>query len=36
MRQHYGLMYDEGCYIVHYELFASNLMPEITVMERVP
>lgn len=34
MRQHYGLTYDESRYVVHYELFASNFMPQITVMER--
>lgn len=36
MRQHYGLIYDESRYIVHYEVFASNFMPDITVMERTP
>ncbi len=36
MVQHYGLQYDEDAYRVHYELFASNLMPEITVVERQP
>lgn len=36
MVQHYGLQYDERTYRVHYELFASNLMPEITVVERQP
>lgn len=36
MRQHYGLTYDESRYIVHYDLFASNFMPDITVMERTP
>ena len=36
MRQHYGLTYDDGAYIVHYEVYASNLMPDITVMERQP
>lgn len=34
MQQHYGLTYDESRYVVHYELFASNFMPEITVMEK--
>jgi hypothetical protein len=34
MVQHYGLQYDEDAYRVHYEFFASNLMPEITVVER--
>ena len=32
--QHYGLQYDETAYKVHYEVFASNLMPEITVLEK--
>ena len=36
MREHYGLIYDESRYIVHYDLFASNFMPDITVMERKP
>ena len=36
MVQHYGLQYDEDTYRVHYEIFASNLMPEITVVERQP
>ena len=36
MTQHYGLQYDERTYQVHYEIFASNLMPEITVVERKP
>lgn len=36
MRQHYGLQYDESRYMVHYDLVASNFMPDITVMERVP
>ena len=34
MAEHYGLQYDEENYWIHYELFASNLMPEITVVER--
>ncbi len=36
MVRHYGLQYDENVYQVHYEVFASNLMPEITVVERRP
>ena len=36
MVQRYGLQYDETAYLVHYEVFASNLMPEITVVERQP
>ena len=34
MRQHYGLTYDDCQYLVHYELVASNFMPEIHVMVR--
>ncbi len=34
LRDHYGLRVDEEKYIIHYEVFASNLMPDITVMER--
>lgn len=34
MVAHYGLVYDDGAYRVHYELFASNIMPDITVVER--
>ena len=34
MVQHYGLQYDADSYRVHYEMFASNLMPEITVVEK--
>lgn len=34
MREHYALQYDEETYIVRYEVFASNLMPDITVLEK--
>ena len=34
MKEHYGLTYDENRYVVHYDLFASNVMPEINVMEK--
>ena len=33
LQQHYGLQYDEQRYMVHYHRFASNLMPEITVVD---
>jgi len=36
MCEHYGLTYNKNRYIVHYELFASNFMPDIAVMERMP
>ena len=34
MVQHYGLQYDARNFQIHYEVFASNLMPEITVVEK--
>lgn len=34
MRQHYALRYDEEQYVVRYEVIASNLMPDITVLEK--
>lgn len=34
MKEHYGLTYDENRYAVHYDLFASNIMPKINVIER--
>lgn len=32
MQEHYGLIYDENRYTVHYDLVASNMMPNIDVM----
>ena len=32
--EHYGIHIDESRYIVHYSIFASNLLPDITVIER--
>jgi hypothetical protein len=34
LQQKYGLQLDEKNYVVHYEVFAENIMPDITVMER--
>lgn len=34
LRQYYGVQISETAYIVHYEIFAENIMPEITVLER--
>ena len=34
LAEHYALQYDESQYIVHYEAVASNLMPDITVVEK--
>ena len=33
LRTHYGLAYDQSRYIVQYSTFASNLVPEIYVVE---
>lgn len=33
MKNHYGLRYNEDEYVVRYDLFASNLMPDITVLD---
>ena len=35
MEEHYGVQYDKERYLVAYDAFASNLMPDITVLERV-
>lgn len=34
MKEHYGIQIDEERYLVQYEVFAQNLMPEITVLEK--
>jgi len=34
MKEHYGIQIDESRYLVSYEVFAENLMPDITVLER--
>lgn len=34
LRTHYGLQIDEDRYLVDYQVFASNLMPSITVIAR--
>ena len=36
LQEHYGLRFDEEAYIVHYVLSASNWMPDITVLEKMP
>ena len=33
MRDNYGLAYDESRYLVSYDAFASNLLPDIFVVE---
>ena len=34
LKKHYGLYYDESIYTVRYDAFASNVFPDIFVMER--
>lgn len=34
LRDHYGLQLNDTVYTIHYEIFAENIMPEITVLER--
>ena len=34
LKDHYGLYYDEAVYNVRYDAFASNVFPDIFVMER--
>lgn len=34
LKEHYGLSYDEDTYIVVYNAFASNTMPEIRVLKK--
>lgn len=36
LKDHYGLQVDEARYVVYYDIFASNLMPDITVLEVTP
>lgn len=34
LRDNYGLNYDSERYVVHYECFASNVRPVVTVVEK--
>lgn len=34
LKEHYGVRIQEDRYTVYYEIFADNLMPEITVLEK--
>lgn len=33
LENNYGMIYDHDKYIVHYEVFASNIMPDIMVIQ---
>lgn len=34
LKEHYGLSYDESKFLVDYESFGGNLMPEITILRK--
>lgn len=34
LKEHYGVRVSEKRYTVHYNVFASNLMPEVTITEK--
>lgn len=36
LKTHYGVQIDEARYTVFYDVFAENLMPDITVLENEP
>ena len=36
IESNYGIYIDRSRYVVHYSIFASNMMPDITVIERRP
>lgn len=36
LQDRYGIQVDSDRYLVHYDAFASNVMPEIIVLEREP
>lgn len=36
LKEHYGIQIDEEHYIVYYDRFAQNLMPDITVLKVQP
>ena len=36
LEEHYGIQVDRERYTVMYDVFASNMMPDVTVLENVP
>ena len=34
LKEHYGLLIDEDTFLVDYEYYGSNLLPEVTVLRR--
>ncbi len=35
LTEHYGVHYDDAKYLIHYDCFAANIRPGVTVIERV-
>lgn len=36
IEEHYGLIYDHDRFLIDYEVMGSNLMPNVTIIERSP
>lgn len=34
LEEHYGLLYDENTFLVDYEYYGSNLLPDVTVLRK--
>ena len=34
LKTHYGLLYDEDSFLIDYEYYGSNLLPEVTVLRK--
>lgn len=34
LEQHYGLLYDKDSFLIDYEYYGSNLLPEVTVLRK--
>lgn len=34
LKEHYGLTYDESLFFVDYQMIGSNILPDITIIER--
>lgn len=34
LKAHYGLLYDEDSFLIDYEYYGSNLLPEVTVLRK--
>jgi len=36
IEQHFGIYIDRTSFVAHYRIFASNILPEVTVIPRLP